>query len=56
MASLALALTMPMAYQTNLLIMDTGGYAFMDFLTIGVPLIVLFWLTLCWLLPVLYGF
>ena len=46
----------PMAYQTNLLIMNTGGYAFMDFVKIGVPLIVLVWLTLSWLLPVLYGF
>ena len=44
----------PIAYQTNLLIMNAGGYTFGDFVRVGVPLTFLLWLTLSWLLPVLY--
>ncbi len=44
----------PMAYKTNLLVMSAGGYTFSDFLRIGIPLTVIMWLTLSWLLPVLY--
>ncbi|ASJ73095.1 SLC13 family permease [Granulosicoccus antarcticus] len=46
----------PMAYQTNLLVMNTGGYVFSDFLRAGVPLVLLIWLTLSVVLPMLYGF
>ncbi len=46
----------PMAYKTNLLVMNAGGYTFGDFLRIGVPLTLLMWAVLSWLLPVLYGF
>lgn len=46
----------PMAYKTNLLVMNAGGYTFGDFLRIGVPLTVLMWLVLSWLLPSMYGF
>ena len=46
----------PMAYQTNLLVMNSGGYVFSDFLRVGVPLVLLIWLTLSVVLPVLYGF
>jgi len=44
----------PMAYKTNLLVMNAGGYRFSDFLKVGVPLTLIVWLTLSWLLPVLY--
>ena len=46
----------PMAYKTNLLVMNAGGYTFGDFLRIGVPLTVLMWLALSLLLPAMYGF
>jgi len=46
----------PMAYKTNLLVMNAGGYTFGDFLRIGVPLTVLMWLVLSMLLPAMYGF
>jgi di/tricarboxylate transporter len=46
----------PMAYKTNLLVMNAGGYRFSDFVRVGVPLTALVWLTLSWLLPTLYGF
>ena len=46
----------PMAYQTNLLVMNAGNYRFMDFVKVGVPLTLLMWVTLSLLLPYLYGF
>jgi len=46
----------PMAYQTNLLVMNAGGYTFGDFVRIGLPLTLVMWMALSWLLPRLYGF
>ena len=46
----------PMAYKTNLLVMNTGGYRFTDFVRVGVPLTVIMWLMFSWLLPRMYGF
>jgi len=45
----------PMAYKTNLLVMNAGQYKFNDFLRIGVPLVLIQWAVLSWLLPLLYG-
>jgi di/tricarboxylate transporter len=45
----------PMAYKTNLLVMNAGGYTFMDFVRVGVPLTIIMWLAFSWLLPTLYG-
>jgi di/tricarboxylate transporter len=45
----------PMAYKTNLLVMNAGGYKFNDFLRIGVPLVLIQWLALSFILPVIYG-
>ncbi|MGD9949939.1 MAG: SLC13 family permease [Desulfobulbus sp.] len=44
----------PMAYKTNLLIMNAGEYSFRDFLRVGIPLLVLMWAVLSLLLPSLY--
>jgi di/tricarboxylate transporter len=46
----------PMAYKTNLLVMNAGGYRFMDFVKIGLPLTAIVWLVLSFLLPKMYGF
>ena len=46
----------PMAYQTNLLVMNAGGYTFMDFVKAGVPLTIIIWLSLSFIVPMLYGF
>ena len=35
----------PVAYQTNLLVMGPGRYEFRDFMVVGIPFIVLLWLT-----------
>lgn len=45
----------PMAYKTNLLVMNAGGYRFSDFMRVGIPLTLIVWLSLSWLLPTLYG-
>jgi len=44
----------PMAYKTNLLVMNAGGYQFSDFMRVGIPLIFLMWVTLSFLLNWLY--
>ncbi len=46
----------PMAYKTNLLVMNAGGYKFSDFVKIGVPLVLIMWISLSIILPLLYGF
>lgn len=45
----------PIAYKTNLLIMSAGGYRFTDFMRVGIPLTILMWVVLSWLLPAMYG-
>jgi di/tricarboxylate transporter len=45
----------PMAYQTNLLVMNAAGYAFRDFVRVGTPLFILMWAGLCWALAGRYG-
>ena len=43
-----------MAYKTNLLVMSAGNYTFREFVKVGVPLTILMWLVLTWLLSWLY--
>ncbi len=45
----------PMAYQTNLMVASAAGYRFNDFVRAGLPLTVLMWVTLTWLLAREYG-
>ena len=44
----------PMAYQTNLLVMNAGNYTFSEFLKVGIPLTLLMWVNLTWTLSALY--
>jgi di/tricarboxylate transporter len=46
----------PMAYQTNLLVMNAGGYTFMDFVKVGVPLTIIIWISFSFIVPIMYGF
>ncbi len=50
-----LSFATPMAYQTNLLVMNAGGYKFVDFVRVGLPLMLLIWLVLTAVLVVAYG-
>jgi di/tricarboxylate transporter len=45
----------PMAYQTNVLVMNAAGYTFGDFVRVGVPLVLLMLVTLSVLLVRNYG-
>jgi di/tricarboxylate transporter len=44
----------PMAYKTNLLVMSAGNYTFRDFVAVGVPLTLIMWITLSFLLSAIY--
>jgi len=44
----------PMAYKTNLLVMNAGGYKFSDFMRIGIPLILLMWVSFTFILASIY--
>ncbi len=41
-----LSFATPIAYKTNLLVMNAGGYQFSDFLKVGIPLLIMIWLML----------
>ena len=45
----------PMAYQTNVIIMNAAGYRFVDFVKVGGPLVVLMLVVLSFLLANRYG-
>ena len=44
----------PMAYKTNLLVMSAGNYTFGDFVKVGLPLTLIMWVTLSYLLSAIY--
>lgn len=44
----------PIGYQTNLLVMSAGGYKFSDFFRAGLPLQLILWLALSFILPMMY--
>jgi di/tricarboxylate transporter len=49
-----LSFVTPMAYKTNLLVMNAGGYKFNDFVRVGTPLTLLMWVVLSAVLTVAY--
>lgn len=44
----------PMAYKTNLLVMNAGGDKFSDFIKVGTPLALLMWVSLSAVLAIFY--
>ncbi len=45
----------PFGYQTNLLVLSSGGYKFTDFLRAGIPLTLIMWIGFSIVLPLMYG-
>ncbi len=50
-----LSFVTPMAYQTNILLMNAGGYKFSDFVRVGLPLAIGLWIILTLVLVWAYG-
>ncbi len=46
----------PIGYQTNLLVYGPGGYRFVDYLKLGIPLNVLVWLSASIFVPIIWPF
>ena len=49
-----LSFVTPMAYKTNILVMNAGGYRFIDFVKVGTPLTLIMWLSLSAILALAY--
>jgi len=45
----------PMGYQTNLLVLAPGNYKFADFMKVGIPLIIILWISYSFFAPWYYG-
>jgi len=46
----------PIGYQTNTLIYSSGGFRFKDFLRVGTPLNIIFWICTVFLVPIFFEF
>ena len=45
----------PIGYQTNLIVQGIGGYKFMDFVKVGLPLNIILFFMSVFLIPLIYG-
>lgn len=46
----------PVGYQTNAMVQHPGGYRFADYIKVGLPLNILFWLLSVWFIPRIWPF
>jgi di/tricarboxylate transporter len=56
MMAASAAFATPFGYQTNVLVYQIGGYNYMDFVKIGVPLNLLTWLVAVLVIPFFFPF
>jgi len=50
------AFALPMGYQTHMMVFGPGGYRFVDFLKVGIPLNIICWVIACTLIPFIWPF
>ena len=50
------AFSMPMGYQTHMMIYGPGGYRFTDFIRVGLPMNIICWVIACSLIPMIWPF
>ncbi|MEY3394107.1 MAG: hypothetical protein RL346_343 [Verrucomicrobiota bacterium] len=50
------AFALPMGYQTHMMVYGPGGYKFVDYLRIGIPLNIIVWVITCILVPMIWSF
>lgn len=50
------AFALPMGYQTHMMVFGPGGYKFIDFLKVGIPLNIICWVIACTLIPLIWSF
>lgn len=50
------AFALPMGYQTHMMVFGPGGYKFIDFLKVGIPLNLICWVIACTLIPFIWPF
>jgi di/tricarboxylate transporter len=50
------AFTLPMGYQTHMMVYGPGGYKFSDYARIGIPLNFIAWVVTCSLVPLIWHF
>lgn len=50
------AFALPMGYQTHMMVFGPGGYRFVDFLKVGIPLNIICWVIACTMIPFIWPF
>jgi len=46
----------PMGYQTNLMVFGPGRYKFIDFIKVGLPLSIIYWILAFYFIPIFWPF
>jgi di/tricarboxylate transporter len=56
MMAASAAFATPFGYQTNVLVYQLGGYSYMDFVRVGLPLNLITWVTAAIAIPIFFPF